>query len=259
MVKDTMKKPKKHITDCYQLLISLFFSAITISASAANNVLIWPIDPIIPAAQKSSTLWVENKGEQAAIMQIRVLGWQQLAGKEGYVDQQNSTIASPPIVRIEAGKRQLIRLIKQIEPPAGQEQAYRILIDEIPTPTLSAKAQEGLGVNFQMRYSIPLFVYGDGLAYDNLAAEKNSQQPKLSWQLVDQQGRKMLEVTNRGAIHARLSDVSLQQGGLNKKVSDGLLGYVLAHSIQRWPVSVNSATSLTMQVNNQKNVKLGMK
>ncbi|WP_064515897.1 molecular chaperone [Yersinia entomophaga] len=253
-----MKKINTLAKKCYKPFILLILTGFSFNIFATNNVLIWPIDPVIPADQKSSSLWVENKGDQATMMQVRILGWQQTAGKEGYLNQQN-VIASPPIIRIEAGKKQLIRLIKQVNPTAGQEQAYRILIDEIPTPTLSAKAQEGAGVNFQMRYSIPLFVYGDGLDYGNVAADKNTHQPQLSWQLVELQGKKMLEVTNSGAIHARLSDVKLQQGGQNHQVAEGLLGYVLANSSQRWPVSVSSASSLTMQVNNQKNVKLSMK
>jgi P pilus assembly chaperone PapD len=38
--------------------------------------------------------------------------------------------------------------------------AYRIIVDEIPQP--DAKAEPAIGLKLQMRYSIPLFVYGQG-------------------------------------------------------------------------------------------------
>jgi hypothetical protein len=36
--------------------------------------------------------------------------------------------------RLEPGQKQLVRLIRQSAPPAGVEQAYRVVLDEIPTP-----------------------------------------------------------------------------------------------------------------------------
>lgn len=81
-------------------------------------------------------------------------------GFERYTAQQD-VVASPPIVTIGKGSKQLIRLIKQGTVPMGVEQAYRIIVDEIPQP--DAKADPAIGLKLQMRYSIPLFVYGQGI------------------------------------------------------------------------------------------------
>ncbi len=84
-------------------------------------------------------------------------------------------------MRIEPGQKQLVRLIKQIPPAAGQEMAYRVVLDEIPTPRAVGDNQAGL--NFQMRYSVPLFVYGNGLVRDNA-------KPALSWRQVNAGGKR---------------------------------------------------------------------
>ncbi|TQI80304.1 fimbrial chaperone protein [Serratia fonticola] len=224
----------------------------------ASKVLIWPIDPIIANDQSATTLWIENHGTEPVLMQVRALGWLQEGGNEGY-RQQQEVIVSPPIVQVEAGKKQLVRLIKNTPPAARREAAYRILVDEIPKPA------SGSGIHFQMRYSIPLFVYGDGLSYNagTQAKEKNQKadalsQPHLSWQLVKAQGKTLLQVTNQGNIHARLSDVRLQQGHKVVNIADGLLGYVLANSTRSWPVEIassSSAGSLVMRVNSDKEAK----
>jgi hypothetical protein len=69
----------------------------------------------------------------------------------------------------------------------GVEQAYRIIVDEIPQP--DAKAEPAIGLKLQMRYSIPLFVYGQGIptikegAHHALVETKN-----LSWRVTQEAG-----------------------------------------------------------------------
>ncbi len=214
------------------LLLALF---LTSQAHAANSVMIWPIDPAINPDEKASELWLENRGSATTLMQVRIFAWQQVNNQEQYQTQQQ-VVASPPLVRIEPGQKQLIRLIKQIPPAAGKEMAYRVVLDEIPTPRSAGADQAGL--NFQMRYSVPLFVYGEGLT-------KESARPELSWQTVNTGGQRYLQLTNRGSGHARLSNLTI--GG--RKLGNGLFGYVLADSSNRWPLKTAVSGVLTAEMN----------
>lgn len=216
-------------------LLILTGTAILPPTFAANSVMIWPIDPAINPEEKASELWLENRGNTTTMMQVRVFGWQQINGQEQYQTQQQ-VVASPPMVRMEPGQKQLVRLIKQTPPAAGKELAYRVVLDEIPTPRQPGENQAGL--TFQMRYSVPLFVYGDGLNTD-------SARPDLSWQQVNEGGKRWLQLTNRGTGHARLSNVTI--GG--RKLAEGLYGYVLANSNFRWPLNAAVSGELTAEVN----------
>lgn len=129
-------------------------------AQAAATILLWPIDPWLSAEARATELWIQNQGNSATTMQVRIVRWKQEGGYERYTAQQD-VVASPPIVTIAKGSKQLIRLIKQGTIPSGVEQAYRIIVDEIPQP--DAKAEPSMGLKLQMRYSIPLFVYGQGI------------------------------------------------------------------------------------------------
>ncbi|WP_312053077.1 molecular chaperone [Pantoea brenneri] len=216
-------------------LLLLIGTSLLPPAFAANSVMIWPIDPAINPAEKASELWLENRGNTTTMMQVRVFSWQQVNGQEQYQTQQQ-VVASPPMVRMEPGQKQLVRLIKQTPPAAGQELAYRVVLDEIPTPRQPGENQAGL--TFQMRYSVPLFVYGDGLNTD-------SAHPDLSWQTLSEGGKRWLQLTNRGNGHARLSNVSI--GG--RKLGEGLYGYVLANSTYRWPLNAAVNGELVAEVN----------
>ncbi|WP_201023794.1 fimbrial biogenesis chaperone [Type-D symbiont of Plautia stali] len=216
-------------------LLLLFVMALIPVAHAANSLMIWPIDPAINPEDKASELWLENRGNATTIMQVRIFSWLQVGGQEQYQTQQQ-VVASPPMVRLEPGQKQLVRLIKQTPPEAGREMSYRVVLDEIPTPRTPGENQAGL--TFQMRYSVPLFVYGNGVTSD-------SAKPQLSWQQIDSGGRRWLELTNRGNGHARLSNVTV--GG--RRLGNGLFGYVLANSSNRWPLTSSVSGELSAEVN----------
>jgi fimbrial chaperone protein len=218
-------------------------------AHAAATILLWPIDPWLSAETKATELWIQNQGSSATTMQVRIVRWKQENGFERYTAQQD-VVASPPIVTIGKGSKQLIRLIKQGSVPMGVEQAYRIIVDEIPQP--DAKAEPTIGLKLQMRYSIPLFVYGQGIptikegAHHALVESKN-----LSWRVTQEAGHPALEVRNQGDVHVRLSQVTLDQGGQKRTVADGLLGYVLPGSTRSWPipVGIRQPEQMSAQIN----------
>lgn len=229
--------------------LGVIFASAMGRANAAATILLWPIDPWLSADTKATELWIQNQGNSATTMQVRIVRWRQENGYERYTAQQD-VVASPPIVNISKGSKQLIRLIKQSDVPMGVEQAYRIIVDEIPQP--SDTSQPEMGLKLQMRYSIPLFVYGQGIqtikegAHHALVETNN-----LSWRVVQDGGQPALQVSNRGDVHVRLSQVALGQGGQKRTLAEGLLGYVLPGSTRSWPLpaGLRQPHQLSAQIN----------
>ncbi|ROO07924.1 molecular chaperone [Pseudomonas fluorescens] len=222
-------------------------------AHAASSVLIWPIDPVLEADQQASALWLENRGSETANLQIRVFGWSQSGFAEQYQNQRD-VIGSPPVAKIEPGQKQLVRLTRTKDVPPGQELAYRIIIDEIPSaqPATADGGKTAAAIRFQMRYSVPLFAYGAGLwsKEDSSRARdpKGVGLPQLSWRTVAVDGKPYVEVRNQGAVHARLTDVAIKQTGQSKPLAEGLLGYVLPGAVMRWPAPGPLAGESALQV-----------
>lgn len=212
-------------------------------AQAASSVLIWPIDPVLEADQQASALWLENRGSETANLQIRVFAWRQ-GGFDDQYQNQREVIGSPPVANIAPGQKQLVRLTRTRDVPPGQELAYRIIIDEIPSAApveAPADGKTAAAIRFQMRYSVPLFAYGAGLWSKEDATRqrdpKGAGKPDLSWKKVTIAGRSYVEMHNRGAVHARLTDAAFKQGGQPRPLVEGLLGYVLPGATMRWPVA----------------------
>ncbi len=224
------------------------------TAQAAAPLMIWPVDPVIAGEQRAVALWVENRGTEPVAMQARVFAWRQEEGDDRFTPQQ-AVVASPPISQIPPGARQMVRLIATQPVPPGQEQAFRVLLDELPAPPAAPGAMQGasraaspaqFGVRLQIRYAIPLFVYAPGTLGPRMPATHadllssmapgDTLEPELRWS-VDRSpdGRQHLVVRNTGAGHARLTAVRWQAPGRDGPVvTPGLLGYVLPHSQRRW-------------------------
>ncbi|TRO41203.1 molecular chaperone [Pseudomonas sp. ALS1131] len=209
----------------------------SLAVQAASSILIWPINPLIEAdRQKSAALWLENRGLEPVDLQVRVLAWEQ-EGFEDRLTPQKQVVGSPPMATLQPGKRQLVRLVNLEPPGPGALRTYRVLIDEVlpPQPRPSQ-----LGVQFQMRYSVPLFVVGPGAYLDDGAREAPAQghalAPDLRYRVVEGSDGAFLYLRNIGSAPARLSQVNLLRASGPQSVAPGLLGYVLPDAQMRWPL-----------------------
>ncbi|WP_165708459.1 fimbrial biogenesis chaperone [Pectobacterium polaris] len=215
---------------------------------AASSILVWPIYQVIEADENSSALWLENKGNAPVGLQIRIMSWKQIDFQDRYAEQSN-VIATPPFMTLEPGKRNMVRLIRVNSPPANTEQAYRIIVDEISTPYQQDAPQ--MGLQFQMRYLLPLFLDGEGVWTHSRPEKRRANDeptlPVLSWRVGAMGGKNYLYVRNRGVVHARLSNVYWSADersgkGSRIKVTDGFLGYVLPGQEMRWLLPAGIST-----------------
>lgn len=223
------------------LILSLVVAlAVLPTAAQSAAVVLWPVDPTIKAGQSASAVWIENKGATPVMLQVRTLAWSQQHGEELYSDQ-NAVVASPPVARIAAGQRQLVRIIRRADQPTIPETSYRLLVDELPAPLDSAKPESaGAALSVQMRYSIPLFTYGT-----------SESAPILNAHVRSHDGKRFVVISNSGVRHARLVDLRFKVGGQALSVLPGLVGYVLPGSTMEWelPARAPVGTGIVVNVN----------
>lgn len=227
----------------WALLLSSILNLSTVYA--ASSILVWPVYQVIESDQNGSALWLENRGAAPVRLQIRVFSWRQENFNEVYADQTNVVI-SPPFATIAPGQKQLIRLLRKTPIPARTEQAYRIIIDEVPSFLAQPKQTDKLsvGLQLQMRYLLPLFVDGEELWTDQRSDRQRDSstatKPILRWNLHTVAGKPYLQIHNSGIVHARLSNVFWSTKGQSsravKTMTNGFLGYVLPGKTMRWPL-----------------------
>lgn len=198
---------------------------ISISAMAAS-LQVSPIMLDIKQNQPSDGIWLSNTSQEPLHAQIRVFAWNQQT-QEDVLESTSHFVASPPLVKIEAGERQFIRLVRIGDSGSEQEQAYRIVVDELPIDS-----EDSEGLTFVLRYSIPVFIQG----------QEDEKEPNLTWQVTENSEKEaVLVVNNTGNMRAQLSRlIFTQANGQSVVLNEGLVGYALANSTVQLVISPNA-------------------
>lgn len=189
-------------------------------AALARSLQITPIRAELPAGPGAAALTLRNRGDTPIHAQVRVFHWTQADGDD-LLDATDEVVASPPIVRIESGGDQLVRIVRLGPAMSDGETTYRLLIDELPDP---AAAPRTSGVRVQLRYSVPVFAGTPGNA-----------RPELHFSLKRENEAWILSARNAGRRHAQISQVQLVGAdGQALTLAEGLLGYALRDSKRSW-------------------------
>lgn len=211
---------------------------------AAAGLQVSPVSVTLTAQETADGLTLSNVGDATVHAQVRVYRWRQ--GAEGDVLEPSTGLAiSPPMVALEPGRSQLVRVIRtgQVPTAGAAEDAYRIVVDELPIADPDARG----GLAFVFRYSLPVFVEPAG----------PEAKPELAWKLVEVDGRIALEVRNSGRKHAQVADVAVRwSDGERTELAPGLLGYALPGTSVTWGTAEAwregaSIGSLEVRINGQ--------
>lgn len=210
----------------------LLISSLLLSSglAAASGLQVSPISLSLQARENASGLTLSNSGSDMVRAQVRVYEWLQDEKGEQLIPSRG-LLASPPMIELQPGERQLIRIIRAKAPPQSTgavEDAYRVLVNELPIKS----DNQTTGLQFALSYSLPVFVQPVGVT-------KTS--PQLQWSThLQPDGKEVkLRVTNRGNGHAQLAGLSFTDtAGKSTVINPGLLGYVLPGATMNWTLNV---------------------
>lgn len=201
---------------------------IACGSAGASGLQVAPVGLEFAPGNTAQGVWLTNTGNDVLRAQVRVFHWTQVDGKDVLVPTQG-LVASPPMLNLQAGAQQLVRVIRTGAAANTNEDAYRLLVDELPQP----EKEDRSSVRYILRYSVPAFIESAGSI---------NATPALTWSLRHDGNAIELVAHNAGARHAQISDASLQlPGGKRITLSNGLLGYVLPGSTMRWPLQAPAA------------------
>ncbi len=208
----------------------------------AAGLQVSPISLDYGSLQRAQGVWLSNTGRAPLRAQLRVKAWTQTGGGES-LDDTGALIASPPLVDLPPGERQLVRIVRLQPTPPPTEMAFRLLIDELPTvgETEEVDASSNTrsnGLVLLLRYSIPIFISPATVAADTADPRKAALAGvtgQLTRDATGPDGAVVLAVRNTGARRVKLSEVtSLDADGTRAMLAPGLLGYVLPGVTMRW-------------------------
>ncbi len=205
----------------------LAFVLVPLSSVSASGLQVSPTSLSLASAQQADGLWLRNSGDATLHAQVRVYHWTQEDGKDR-LDPSRGLVASPPILALDPQQSQLVRVIRTGGAPRDAEDAYRLVVNELPV-----KDDKEGGLKFVLRYSIPVFIQ---------AAGQGDAAPELTWALSRDNGHAVIDVSNRGKLHAQISDVTyINASGKRHTLKQGLLGYALPGRHMHWELPVAGA------------------
>jgi fimbrial chaperone protein len=210
-------------------------TACLVSASAAAATLqVSPIRISISADGKAGVVRLQNQSDGPTLVQVEALVWND-TDDLSQVPTTGDILAVPPVFEIAAGAEQVIRLALRRPLTSDTEQAYRLLITEVPR----AVGDGVQGVAFALRLNLPVFVTPDGAA------------PSPAWSLERDGGGARLTLGNQGSAHVRVRSVALfQDGGAEPVFVSDQGGYVLAGRERSWQLDLGrlkAGASLTVK------------
>lgn len=189
--------------------------------AAAEGLRVSPVTLDIPAPGAAAVLTLRNEGREAITIQTRSFLWQQSGGQET-LQRSRDVVVSPPSVRLAPGASQAIRVVRVKKSAVKGEEAYRIVINEVPD---QSRRRAG-AVSFATEMRIPVFFTARG-----------ARTPEIAWGLSNSGNATYLVARNKGDTRLRLADLDLTGASGAKVRQNGLFGYVLGGSEMRWPVA----------------------
>ncbi|WP_242108028.1 fimbrial biogenesis chaperone [Luteimonas aquatica] len=204
----------------------LLLAAAWTGGAPAASLQVAPTSLTLQGRQNADVLWLSNSGKEPVQVQLRMFRWTQSDGAES-LDPSHDLVVSPAMQTLQPGEKQVVRIIRTAPQPVAAETTYRVIVDELPSG-----ARDRQGLQFVLRYSVPIFVVPDA------AAGAPTPAPALDARLLGSgDGEAILEVRNRGTQHAQIADLAYGKDAASAApVTPGLLGYALAGQTMRWPL-----------------------
>ncbi len=182
----------------------------------------------LAAPQAAASLLLRNEGDRPLNAQIRVFRWSQKDGADR-LEPVTGVVVSPPIATIKPNADYMVRVVRVDKSPVADEEAYRVVVDELPDPS-RRRAQ---AVNFVLRFSVPLFFHSTQAA-----------PPQVRWTVHPHGDAVTVTATNAGRRHLRVANLQMRDStGRSVMLRSGLVGYVLGGSSVQWSFPVSGGWS----------------
>ncbi|WP_407351385.1 fimbria/pilus chaperone family protein [Luteimonas sp. R10] len=147
---------------------------------------------IVNEADGEATITVKNTDDKPALLYTSLENIPE--------DDENLLLVTPPVARVEAGERQLVRFLLQSAAPLETQRLKRVTFEGIPPKS----SDPGLRITMNVRQNLPVIIHPKGLP-----AEREPWK-RLTWSL---RGDRLV-VNNPSAYVVRLAQtVQLQPSG----------------------------------------------
>ena len=212
--------------------IVLLALSLTLAAPASVLAGVFSVTPVriyMTPRDRAVAVTITNEGDTEVVLQADLNAWSQ---KSDGTDEQVPTedlILSPPIIKLAAGARQVVRLALLKPADASRQLIYRMIMREVPEATNSR--DKTIEVPIALALSLPVFITPAPAKreMDCTAARSSLQALNVS-------------CGNQGTAYAQVREILLQRGDQTLARFEGGT-YILPGA--RKTMSVNGQQAIT--------------
>lgn len=212
-----------------------YLAACLIATSAmAGTLQVSPVRISIDAEGRAGVVRLHNQSDVPTLVQVEALIWNETSDLSE-VPRTDEILAVPPVFELAPDASQIIRLALRRPLETGTEEAYRLLITEVPRDVGDGTD----GVSFALRLNLPIFVTPDGATAQPI------------WSIERDGAAARLTLGNQGSAHVRVRSLALfEDGGAEPVFVSDEGGYVLAGRERSWQLDLGrlkAGASLTVK------------
>lgn len=211
---------------------------------ASADLEIWPVTVSWSTQNRTPTVWLRNVGKNSVSLQIRLLKWSQRNNQNIYSDQDQA-YAIPTFINLQSRQELPIRIYGE-KTSGSIEQAYRIVIDQLPELNIAPHQQQN-AIDIRMQYILPFFVYEQEMSSKLLPDINGFPREKhhIHWSL----NANGLAIKNLSQTHMKITSITLLCSGVTCFQQSTPVSYVLPGADITLPLSIpatqrNKATEL---------------
>jgi fimbrial chaperone protein len=197
------------------LRLAAFVSALLAASSAgAGSFSVAPVRLDVKMPRRAVSLEIQNTGELPAQIQVERYLWVADKGGDDTLEPTEDIVATPPIVTLAPGQKQIIRVLVSGNQDPSREATSRVILQETALNDPPPNAVRAL-----LRISMPLFITPNGA------------KPNVVWTAERADNKWWLVMENTGNAHAQILSARLESGQEIKAT-----GYLLPSEKRRVPI-----------------------
>lgn len=194
--------------------VALNVLALCLAAPAhAGMFSVTPVRIYMTQKDKAVAVTITNESDDEIVMQADLYVWKQKPGGEDELIPSEDLFLSPPIIKLAARARQVVRLARVSPAKSDQQLTYRMIVREVPE---AKPAKDKVQLQIALAFSMPVFITPPGAknkldcAVERLAANAIN-----------------AVCENTGSAYAQPLDFSLTSEAGDKLASRDKGGYIL--------------------------------
>lgn len=131
-----------------------------------------PVRIYMAPRDRAVAVTINNEGDEELVMQADIYLWKQKADGEDELTLTEDLILSPPIIKLAARSRQVVRLAMLKPQPSADQQTYRLVVREVPE---AKAAEKTVQLQIALAFSMPVFITPPGAKRQmDCAAERSA-------------------------------------------------------------------------------------